>query len=343
VLQHRRSNLTQGKAMMSSPEHTGGGFTAPAVATRVGAELREARERLGWTLPAVATHLRIRQPFLLAIEEGRIGELPGNAYAVGFVRTYAQALGLDPDEIARRVRAEADDVNRKTELSFPAPVPERGVPAGAVVLLGAALAIVAYAGWYRMSGREPGNEPVRQVPPSLAQLAEPPAPPAPPPAAPSAPAALAGTAPGAAPSAAGPADAATTAEAVPAAPPPIATPTAANAASALPAGTRILLRARTDAWMQVRDRQGQVLLNRVLRPGETWPVPPDRQLLLTTGNAGGTDILVDGVTTASLGNDGAVRRDLPLDADAIKDGRLAAVAAPAPAPAPVVRSSPRQQ
>jgi cytoskeleton protein RodZ len=74
--------------------------------------------------------------------------------------------------------------------------------------------------------------------------------------------------------------------------------------------------------MQVRDKSGQVLLNRVLRSGETWQVPDRPALLLTTGNAGGTDLLVDGVVTASLGGDGAVRRDLPLDADAIKAGKL---------------------
>jgi cytoskeleton protein RodZ len=69
-----------------------------------------------------------------------------------------------------------------------------------------------------------------------------------------------------------------------------------------------------------------VLLNRVLRAGETWPVPPGKppgQLLLTTGNAGGTEVLVDGQLTAGLGIDGAVRHDLPLDPDAIRDGTLA--------------------
>ena len=82
-----------------------------------------------------------------------------------------------------------------------------------------------------------------------------------------------------------------------------------------------MLRAKTDTWLQVRDRQGRVLLNRVLRAGETWPVPPGKppgQLLLTTGNAGGTEVLVDGQLTAALGNDGVVRRDLPLDPDAIR-------------------------
>jgi cytoskeleton protein RodZ len=88
--------------------------------------------------------------------------------------------------------------------------------------------------------------------------------------------------------------------------------------------SRIVLRATADAWVQVRDRAGPVLLNRILHPGETWEVPPKSNLLLTTGNAGGTDLLVDGLTSQPLGGNGVVRRDLPLDPDLIKDGKLAA-------------------
>ncbi len=87
---------------------------------------------------------------------------------------------------------------------------------------------------------------------------------------------------------------------------------------------RILLRASADAWLLVKDHSGAVLLNRVLKAGETWPVPPRTDLLMTTGNAGGTDIVVDGAATPGLGGSGAVRRDLPLDPDQIKDGKLAA-------------------
>jgi cytoskeleton protein RodZ len=83
-----------------------------------------------------------------------------------------------------------------------------------------------------------------------------------------------------------------------------------------------VLRANADAWIQVRDRAGPILLNRTLHPGETWEVPVRPNLLLTTGNAGGTDLLVDGVAAPSLGASGAVRRDLPLDPDLIKDGKL---------------------
>src|SRR5271167_4298164 len=140
-----------------------------ASAPRVGADLCAARQRLGWSLEAVAAALRIRLPFLEALEGGRIADLPGNAYAIGFLRTYAATLGLDPDELTRRFRAEAAEVNCLTELSFPAPVPSRGVPAGAVVLLGVVLAVGAYIGWYRLSGN--GALPPEVVPPVPARLA----------------------------------------------------------------------------------------------------------------------------------------------------------------------------
>jgi cytoskeleton protein RodZ len=101
-----------------------------------------------------------------------------------------------------------------------------------------------------------------------------------------------------------------------------------------PDTSRITLRAAADTWLQVKDRAGTVLLNRVLKTGETWAVPPRNDLLLTTGNAGGTEILVDGAATAALGGNGAVRRDLTLDPVQIKDGKLAVAAAAPAAPRP---------
>jgi cytoskeleton protein RodZ len=92
-----------------------------------------------------------------------------------------------------------------------------------------------------------------------------------------------------------------------------------------PDDSRIVLRANAASWLLVKDKSGAVLLNRVLKPGETWPVPPRADLLLTTGNAGGTDVLLDGVVSASLGGAGVVRRDLPLDADDIHAGKLVPV------------------
>ena len=287
---------------------------SPALGTaRVGAELRAARLRLGWSLPDVANGLRIRLVYLEAIEEGRLSALPGKAYAVGFVRTYATSLGLDPDEVARRFRAEAQDMNTKTELTFPAPVPQRGVPAGAVVLLGLLIAAGAYVGWYRYTGSEDARVTQTAGPPPDRLAAMVPAqqvqspqvasilPSSPPPA--------------------------TTGSATPpvAVPVPVPVPVAiappAPVQAAAPVNTRVVLHAKSGGWVQVRERQGQVLLNRVLRAGETWPVPMKPQLLLTTSNAGAMELLVDGVAAPALGPVGAMRRDVPLDADKVKAGK----------------------
>ncbi len=330
MLQDRRSKLVENQSMMSIPLTSAG---APSAAPRAGADLRAARERLGWPIVDVSAALCIRLPHLEALEEGRIDLLPGNAYAVGFLRTYARALGLDPNEIARRFKAEASEVNRRTELVFPAPMPQRGVPAGAVILLGVVLAIGSYAGWYRLSGegRLPA-ETVAPVPERLAPLAEqavPPSRPAVPPApvvvaaAPSAPQAqvpepAAPPVPSISPSSA--------AAAAIAPPPAVASPAAQQEAPSSDQ-PRIVVQATADAWLQVRDRNGGVLLNKILHSGETWPVPPRPNLVLTTGNAGGTQLVVDGVATLVPGGTGAVRRDLPLDADLIKDGKLAQPAA----------------
>jgi cytoskeleton protein RodZ len=314
VLQERRSELAERRSMMHSDIDPKGALSS---APRAGADLRAARERIGWSLPDMAAALRIRLQHLEALEAGRISDLPGNAYTLGFVRTYASALGLDPNEIARRLKAEAMAVNRTTRLAFPMPAPERGVPGGAVALLGVVLAVGAYAGWYHLSGE--GKLPAEtslQVPMRLAPLAQQ----AMPPHAPQ----LARTD---APAATAPAEPAVVLQAEGQAAPSIS-PSSAAAAPVTPPPppsdqSRILLRANADAWVQVRDRAGPVLLSRILHAGETWEVPPRANLLLTTGNAGGTDLLVDGQASQPLGGSGLVRRDLPLDPDLIKDGKLA--------------------
>jgi cytoskeleton protein RodZ len=328
-------------------------------APRAGADLIAARERLGWALPDVAAMLRIRPSYLEALESGRLDHLPGNVYALGYLRTYASALGLDREEVARRFRAEAGDIPRHSELVFPTPVPERGLPAGALILLGLILAGGAYVGWYRLSGegRLPA-ESVAPVPARLASLAEqaipgsdgripfpappPPVPPRPddlglfesrhaaaenplllpePPPPPPAPVEEVRTAtiPGAT---------ATTAIAMPL---PMRQSEAAAQAAVSPRGTadtdsaRVVLRFTGDTWVQVRERGGQTLVTKVMKLGDTFPVPTRENLVLNTGNAGGVEILVDGTAVPSIGGPGTVRKDVSLDPDLLKAGTQAAV------------------
>jgi hypothetical protein len=61
----------------------------------IGDSLREARTRRGLTAADVQKGIRIRERYLTALEEERWELLPGEAYAKGFLRTYAEFLGLN--------------------------------------------------------------------------------------------------------------------------------------------------------------------------------------------------------------------------------------------------------
>ncbi|WP_426957180.1 helix-turn-helix domain-containing protein [Muricoccus radiodurans] len=349
-----------------------------AEAARVGEELRDARLAVGVTLDEVADRLRINRRYLAALEEGRTKDLPGPAYALGFVRTYARALGLDSDELARRYRdTGAVTAKGKADLVFPEPVPERGMPAGVVILLGAVIMVGAYVAWWNWSGA--GNRTVDAVPnppPRIEQAARdasvpgplpdtaPVLPPTlgaatpgagagrpgvtpPPPGAPAQPAGSRPVPPVAqalppapspstavAPSPGGtvPAPAAPTAPAAPAAPAPA--PAAATGPSA-DAPSRVTLRASEEAWVQVRERStGRVILNRVLRSGESYAIPPQEGLVFSTGRAQGLEVVVDGQPTGIFTGRVGVVRDVAVNPEALKAARPAAGgAAPAPAPA----------
>jgi cytoskeleton protein RodZ len=61
----------------------------------IGSSLRTAREHQELELSAVERETRIRTKYLHALEEERFEVLPGTAYVKGFLRTYADFLGLD--------------------------------------------------------------------------------------------------------------------------------------------------------------------------------------------------------------------------------------------------------
>ncbi|HYF89980.1 helix-turn-helix domain-containing protein [Azospirillum sp.] len=117
--------------------------------------LRSTRMAHGYDLRDVAAMLRIRYPYLLAIEEGRFDELPGSTYAIGFLRSYAECLGLDPDTVVTRYKDEAAGTVRRQELYLPTPAAEGGRASGGTLLLGTlVLAGIVYGGWYYLSATD---------------------------------------------------------------------------------------------------------------------------------------------------------------------------------------------
>jgi cytoskeleton protein RodZ len=66
-----------------------------------------------------------------------------------------------------------------------------------------------------------------------------------------------------------------------------------------------------------------VLLDHVLKPGESYRVPDRAGVSMQTGNAGGLEIIVDGKPAPSIGPNGAVRRNVSLEPQALISGPAA--------------------
>ena len=151
-------------------------------ASSIGAELRDARLKLGQELADVSAVLRIRRVFLEAIEEDQFDQLPGAPYAIGFIRAYAGHLGLDADEVVRCFKEQASGLERQTDLVFPEVITESRIPRGAILLISMVLVVAAYGGWYYLSANDIAiSDIIPAVPEKLASLISGEGPDAPPP------------------------------------------------------------------------------------------------------------------------------------------------------------------
>ena len=114
----------------------------------VGTRLRSAREAAGLSREEIATRTKIAERHLISLEEDRFLDVGGRAYAVGFSRAYARAVGLDEGEIAQAVRdmlAQSEEPEQRTqpdtfEPGDPARVPDSRL---AWLAVAGALAVIA--------------------------------------------------------------------------------------------------------------------------------------------------------------------------------------------------------
>jgi hypothetical protein len=111
----------------------------------IGNSLREARTRQGLGYPEVELATKIRAKYIRALEEEDFSTLPGDAYIRGFMRTYAEYLGLDGqlyvDEYASRFGASQRD-EALSEPVYGRRRKDRGVERRAVVLTLAGIAAI---------------------------------------------------------------------------------------------------------------------------------------------------------------------------------------------------------
>lgn len=74
--------------------------------TELGNRLRAEREAKGITLEDLQEITKIQKRYLLGIEEGNYAPIPGNFYVRAFIKQYAEAVGLEPEEIFHEYAAD---------------------------------------------------------------------------------------------------------------------------------------------------------------------------------------------------------------------------------------------
>jgi transcriptional regulator with XRE-family HTH domain len=114
---------------------------------RAGRKLTEARQQRGWTLDEVGERIRVRREFLEALEDMNVKLLPGKAYALAFLRSYARELGIDERAIVEQFQDECalsrEDVQKPIRSPSSKPHPRRPWLAAAALVAIAAM----FVGW----------------------------------------------------------------------------------------------------------------------------------------------------------------------------------------------------
>jgi cytoskeleton protein RodZ len=232
--------------------------------TGIGAELARAREAQGLALMEVAQQLKFAPRQLEALEQERFDRLPGATIARGMLRNYARLLKLDPEPLLERLAGQLDTPDA-TQLAarFRQPVPfSDGARRATMIYIGASVVVLAFVGAVAYEWHQE-----RKAPQFVAPAAEAPRPP-----------------PLAAQTAA-------------LAPPPAvekkepekkpAAVAAVAAATAPPAGglQRIVLRCEEEAWLEVRDGAGRVVVSSLNPAGSERVVRGRPPFELVIGNA----------------------------------------------------------
>lgn len=279
---------------------------------RVGARLGAARIAAGVELIDIARDTRVPVRHLRAIEADTHDELPALPYSIGFVKSFARAVGVDADEAASQFRAETSKTAHVPAFVSLEPLDERRLPSRTLVAVSVALLLLvvggltAYgAGWF---GGTPDavvtQAPAEQVATTTAE-----------------PQALA-VQPGI--------------DGTPVVDP--ATPSVAAAPLPGVAAGVVSMVAINDAWVRITaisPDTGEVVSVRtgLLAKGERFDLPatPPGQRLWT-GRAGALRISVGGRTVPSLGGPAETVKNVSLDPGDLAARLVAATAAPAATP-----------
>jgi cytoskeleton protein RodZ len=255
-----------------------------------GSSFKTARESMGLPLDQIATETRISTRFLEAIENEDFQVLPGGIFSRGFIRTYAERLGLDSEKAV----AEYERISSYNEaavmegLRVSSPPPEKSNRILYPIAIGALVLLVII---YYIATRESPVF-VTASPPAAAPATSPaPEPVAAPPISPpttEVPAATTETAP--------------------------VVPPAAPVKDVL----TLNLEVTETTWVKISADGTDVVAGEILQPGTTRRYTAQSSIGVVVGNAGGLTIKVNNKPLRALGKSGQVR-SITITPENLKD------------------------
>lgn len=291
---------------------------------RVGEILRRARVRAGLSFEEVERNIHIRAAHLQTIEDGQFQNLPGRIYALGFIKSYADFLGLDGDKVVSLVKRQSAKRIASAQ-SAPSPAPRRlesdqMFPQLKTLLVVATILALCLGLYAAKFGNHQKPQAITEVPADLreqvtlltkpAAVKETSSPPA------------AGESLGAQATNPDSTSAQSPSQLPPQSPsqsPPVEVADIDTLAQAAITQHPIVLRANENVWLEIKTTEGKIILSRVLSGGEEYWVPADQpNLIMTLGNAGGLQIILNGQNLPLLGHQGQVIRALPLTVEFLK-------------------------
>lgn len=123
----------------------------PAKVTKVGAMLKEMRLQQGLKLADIAKRLCIRKLYLDAIEESNYKAIPPQPYGIGFIRSYANFLGLNGENIVELYKEETN-ISEPKDMHVLEPQPEASMPSMQYIIISLLAIVLIYLGWSSFSG-----------------------------------------------------------------------------------------------------------------------------------------------------------------------------------------------
>ena len=279
----------------------------------VGKLCLDARLNKGLTQERAGALLKVRVKIIKDFEDGENIDLPGLAYKVGFVRSYARLLDLDGDLLVQEFKEGLELNSFKEEYKFLTPELNKSnfLPIGAVISV--FVAILSYTGWY-YSDRSNKIEHVavqkiENISEKTAEIDN------------NSYVIIEEDFSNNLPSSKIKNDLNTVQE--------VNLKTNLNedkvetmiskntelsaTANERDPSTELVLKATGNSWVEIEDMEGNILMTRLMRPGETYVVPDINGLTFNTGNAGALSLSQGDVIVSKLGEVGEIITAQPLN------------------------------